>query len=81
MVMVRIPARRPGICRREWITAVTAPAAAPQAKAMRMARSGFMPAVRRTAMTAAPSGKEPSTVMSAKSSTRKVIKTARAMIP
>ena len=70
--MVRIPASSAGIFSFVQRKPVTTPEIMPATQAMKMAGMGCQPAVKREAATAAPKGKEPSTVRSAISSTRKV---------
>ena len=66
-VMVMMPARRSRTPSFTWITPVASPAIAPAAIDASIARYGFTPFTRSTAVIAAPSGKLPSTVRSGKS--------------
>src|SRR5690606_1007174 len=80
-IIVRIDASRLRIPKRTFRKAVTSPQAAPQAAAITSEVHGSTPALIATAAVAAPSGNEPSTVKSGKSSTRKARKTPRATNP
>lgn len=66
-IIVRIDASRLRILKRTLSMAVTMPAAAPAAMAISAASQALTPAMISTAVTAAPSGNEPSTVRSGKS--------------
>ena len=72
-IMVRIPAKSAGIFSLVCRKPVIRPARPPAKAAAKMAKMGFVPFTIRVTATAAPRGKDPSTVMSATSSTRKVI--------
>ena len=69
-VMVMMPASRSRTCSRTWISPVAAPASAPAAMAASSVSQGSTPRTSNTALTAAPSGKLPSTVRSGKSRMR-----------
>jgi len=71
--MVRIEAKRLGILPNWLSAAVTKPAHAPERAAATVANQGLTPAKINTTTTAAPSGKEPSTVRSGKLKMRKEI--------
>ncbi|MCY1307754.1 hypothetical protein D9M70_577080 [compost metagenome] len=77
-IIVRIEASRLRILKRTLSIAVTMPAAAPATIATQAASHGLTPAMISTAVTAAPSGNDPSTVRSGKSSTRNARKTPTA---
>ena len=66
-VMVMIPASRSLTLARMWISPVQSPASAPITRATGSVSQAFTPWVSSTAVTAAPSGKLPSTVRSGKS--------------
>ena len=68
-VMVMIPASRSRTPRRTWIRPVHSPAMAPAAAEQSSVAQGSTPFRRRMAVTAAPKGKQLSTVRSGKSST------------
>ena len=76
-----MPASRFGILSPICNSAVTAPATAPHKSASDNPHKGAIPLTRHTAMTAAPIGKEPSTVRSGKSSILNVIKTPSTISP
>jgi hypothetical protein len=69
-VIIRMPERRSVTPSRVWRDAVTYPASMPAPTAARVARRGGTSCTRSAAHTAAPSGKVPSGLMSAKRRTR-----------
>src|SRR5690606_36132691 len=77
-IIVRIEASRLRMRKRTLRKAVTMPAAPPAIIAIAAASHGLKPVVINIAVTAAPSGNEPSSVRSGKSSTRKVRNTPMA---
>ena len=80
-IIVKMPAKMPGIFSFVCKRAVAAPARQPEAKAAKTAKKGSTRALISTAPTAPPRAKLPSTVRSGKSSTLKVIKTPKAIMP
>ena len=76
-VIVIIPESRSRTFKRTWINPVTNPARAPTRKDIKRARYGFTPFTSKTAVTAAPKGKLPSTVRSGKSNILYVIYTPK----
>ena len=81
LICVRMPERIAGISKTVVRKPVTAPQTAPAAVAARMASAGSTPATTRTAATAPPVAKLPSTVRSGMSSSLKVMKTPSTMMP
>ena len=69
-VMVMMPLSRSRTRHLTWISPVTSPATAPASVAIRSVSTGCMPFTVRMALTAAPSGKDESTVRSGKSRMR-----------
>ena len=72
-IWVRIPERIGGIPSRVWSSPVTRPASSPAISAISSASHAGLPARISMTVTAPPVAKEPSTVRSAKSSSRKVM--------